>query len=824
MKRSSLWCGIAFALSGTAPAVAQQNQGQDQQNQGQDQPAQAQEQIIVTATRREQNLQEVPVSIVAITGDNMEKRGIENVERLNATVPNLSVMGSAGGSATTGTSFRIRGIPGVGTYVDGIWQVSTQGLLTQEFIDIDRIEVLRGPQGTLFGRDSVGGSVRIITKRPAQEFGASVKTTVGTLNRRDATVSVDVPFSDTVLSKWTFGSLNRDGYIDNRTTGGTNGGVDQMLLRGDITFTPSDRLDFRFNLQSNDNEFTEPRVQDAVFEGTWLFPVTLTGLYTAAGLDYTRETQMAGWPGGEVGKWETNSQITIPNRIQTDQFSMDANWDVGDNVSLEFLTGYVDQEVRNFVDFDNSQYGLVEDLNYNELSMWSQEIQISGGRGRIDWVGGIYYWDQDTRARGIRYAAEEFRDDGSLDDTANPPPGSLLDIAYQSQFCQDLLINPPPGPSSTCEAAANFYGNFTWIYRNGGLGGNLSRQHQDGWAVFGEATVALTDKLDFTFGLRHHDQSIESEPMIPTSQAPLHTNMDYTTDPFQGYGTGNVTPANFDKSTGRLSLQYQFTGDIMGYVSYSQGFNSGSATYVTHPVTGEQILFSTIPETLNNYELGVRSDLAGGMIRLNATAFFMDWEDLQAVTTLRIDGFDVPGVVNQNIGNAEASGLEIEFSVAPTDNLLFNVNVGTLDTKFTEIFLPPEFGWVAGETEFSQAPELTYNIGFQHTADLENGGTFTTRLDYSWSDQYWRQFDPTLRTISAGVPDGWNDETGDFGYLNARLTYESQNRNYEISVFGTNLTNEYVLNSGFFHGLWGFDFASVAPPRLAGVSMKVFFD
>ena len=755
----------------------------------------------------------MPISIVAISGEGLENRGVQNIEGLNGTIPNLNVMGSAGGSATTGTSFRVRGIPGVGTYVDGIWQVSTQGMLNQEFVDIERIEVLRGPQGTLFGRDSVGGAIRIVTKRPSDEFGASFKGTVGTLNRRDASMSVDVPFSDNVRSKWTFASLNRDGYIDNLTTGGANGGIDQTVLRGDIVWTPTDDLDFRFNIQTNESQFTEPRVQDAVWLDSILFPVNLTTLYTAAGLPYTAETQMAGWPGGEVGKWQTRSEITIPNKVETDQLSADINWNLTDSVSLELLTGYVDQRVRNFVDFDNSQYGLVEDLGYSGLEMFSQELQLSGGGDRFDWVAGAFYWTQETKTRTIRYAAEEFN--------ADP---NLINIANATQYCMDKLINPPPGPSSTCDAALAFYGSFSWTNRNGGLGGIMGRNQQDGWAIFGEATAHLTDKLDFTFGLRQHDQSIESETMIPTTQGPLFTNMDYVQDPLAGYGSGNITPADFSKTTGRLSLQYQFNDDFMGYASLSQGFNSGSATYITHPVTGEQILYSTIPETLNNFELGIRSDLAGGRVRFNATAFFMQWEDIQAVTTLRIDGYDVPGVVNQNIGNADASGLELELTIVPTDHLQFNINVGSLDTQFTDIYLASNSGWT-NDTEFSQAPKTTANVGFQHNADLPNGGTFTTRLDATYSDQYWRQFDPTLRTAwYPGVPNGFNDETGDFTMLNARFAYTPPNNNYEIAVFGTNLTNEYVLNSGFFHGLWGFDFASVARPREGGVSFKVFFD
>ena len=139
------------------------------------------EEIVVTATRRSEDLQEVPISIVAITGEGLQTRGLQNVENLNATIPNLSVMGNAGGLGTSGTSFRVRGIPNVGTYIDGVWQISTNGFLTEEFVDLDRVEVLRGPQGTLFGRDSVGGAMRIFTKRPTDEFGGTFKGTLGTL-------------------------------------------------------------------------------------------------------------------------------------------------------------------------------------------------------------------------------------------------------------------------------------------------------------------------------------------------------------------------------------------------------------------------------------------------------------------------------------------------------------------------------------------------------------------------------------------------------------------------------------------------------------------
>ncbi len=180
MKVNKVHAAVVAALTGAGGLTYQTASAQE-----------GLEEIVVTATRREQNLQEVPISIVAITGDNLEMRGIDNLEEVSQGVPNVVITGGGGG--TGGTNFRMRGIPNVGTYIDGVWQVGTGGFLTQEFVDIDRVEVLRGPQGTMFGRDSTGGAVRIWTKRPGEEFGGNVTATVGSNERRDIKASLDLP-------------------------------------------------------------------------------------------------------------------------------------------------------------------------------------------------------------------------------------------------------------------------------------------------------------------------------------------------------------------------------------------------------------------------------------------------------------------------------------------------------------------------------------------------------------------------------------------------------------------------------------------------------
>jgi iron complex outermembrane receptor protein len=797
------------------------------------------EEIVVTATRRAQDLQEVPISIVAVTGEGLETRGIQYVENLNATIPNLSVMGQAGGQGTAQTSFRVRGIPNVGTYIDGIWQISTLGVLNEEFTDIDRLEVLRGPQGTLFGRDSVGGAVRIFTKRPSDEFGGTFKGTVGTYNRHDATITANLPFSDNVKSKWTFSDLNRDGYITSLTTGAKGGGIDQSTLRGDLVFTPTDKLDIRVQASRQQDEFIEPRVADAVWLDTAFSPATAGKLYDNAGLSYNQVSQMSGWPGGTVGKWENRSEITIPNKIVKDQASLDVKLALTDDLSLDFLTGYTDQTAKIFVDYDNSQYGLVEDTSNQHIHFISQEVQLSGGKDRVKWVAGLFYWDESRRTRSVSYAFEEFNADPiTRADNAN------VAALYASPFCQALFAADPrltvPGTPTNCQNAMAFYKPFSTLTATvpgsaiPARGGRLSELGTSGLAFFGEVSLSLTDKFTLTVGAREHDQDNYSQVMSPTGQAPLLVNHDFATDPLAGVPDGQRTPSSFDKATGRVSAQYQFTNDIMGYASFSQGFNSGNAVYVNIPGTNELRLYNYKPETLNNFEVGIRSDLADGHVRLNATLFDTNWEDIQVSLALRTcdpsgnNCTDTRSVVPQNVGTAHARGTEIELIYVPTSALTFNVNIGLLDTGYDKITVPTAAAYVPGQTEFSQAPERTYNVGIQHDASLKNGGSLTTRFDYTYVSQYWRSPDPTLRVAwyagnSTGILPGYSDESGDFGQFNARLTYSPVSNKWDVSVFGTNLTNEYQLNSGFFHGLWGYDFAAVARPRELGASLTFRF-
>src|SRR5690606_39980474 len=216
-----------------------------------------------------------------------------------------------------------------------------------------------------------------------------------------------------------------------------------------------------------------------------------------------------------------------------------------------------------------------------------------------------------------------------------------------------------------------------------------------------------------------------------------------------------------------------------------------------------------------------------GLLRFNATYFDSDWKNIQnnGVVHDPETGAELPTLAVTNVGTANASGLELELTVVPTDNLSLFFNYGLLDTGYT--YIAPGTPQLDTSTEFEQAPDKQWNAGLQHVANLSGGGALTTRIDYAYSDQFWRslvflRMDWYGRKNGRPVPDNYG-ESGDWGVLNARLTYEPPDGRYSLSLFGTNLTNEYMLNSGFFHGIWGYDFSSVGRPREIGASLNFRF-
>ena len=425
MRKTSLHAAIVAALAGgavTAPQVAWSQEGL--------------EEIVVTATRREQNLQDVPLAVVAYTGEMLERQGIENMEDLKAVVPNLVVAGNLGGTNTA--SFTMRGIPNVGTYIDGIWQVSNNGLLLREFVELDRVEVLRGPQGTLYGRDSTGGAIRLYTKAPSEEYGVQVDMAAGNLNRRDIKGSLDLPFTENFRSRFTLASYDRDGYITSLTTGQKSGAFEDDVVRADFIWEPSDRVSLRFNAQSDEIVDTQARVNTYIDNQIGFnsgFEMGLSLAYDiASGGRWNCRYTCSGFPGGLVGKWEGRQDTTIPSRQWLEQQTVDLKVSMTDNIDFQYLVGHTFNDTRQYNDWDAGEFNFYIDYFMSELDLTSHEFQFTGGDDRFSWVGGLYSWSQEGRARNPAYSMADWVE-------ANPPatPGSYPSDAAQFSYVTQVL-------------------------------------------------------------------------------------------------------------------------------------------------------------------------------------------------------------------------------------------------------------------------------------------------------------------------------------------------------------------------------------------------
>jgi outer membrane receptor protein involved in Fe transport len=308
------------------------------------------EEIVVTARRREENLQTVPLAITAFTGESLEARGIDMVGSMNAMAPNLSVQGGQGREIESVAAFRVRGVPGVAVYVDGIDQTSGIGLFTMGVVEVDRIEVLRGPQGTLFGNSALGGAVHYVTRRPGDEFGARVQTRAGTYDRLDLQASVDIPLGEKFLTKFTMASMTTEGFMESVDSGYKYGDIDDQFYRADLLFRPTENFDIRYSYDRSDQDrrggaratweigpkeiFTLPN--GVVFNTN----AHAQAYENAFGIRYDDLHASSGFPGGFLGEYETYvAHATNGLQLELDRQTLDVNWRFSDAIALRVLAG-----------------------------------------------------------------------------------------------------------------------------------------------------------------------------------------------------------------------------------------------------------------------------------------------------------------------------------------------------------------------------------------------------------------------------------------------------------------------------------------------------
>ncbi len=717
------------------------------------------EEIVVTARRREENLQEVPIAISALNTEDIAVRNIDNTESLNVLIPNVDIRG---GSIATSSSFAVRGIPGVARYMDGVVMSGGIGGL-ESIVELERVEVLRGPQGTYFGKNALGGAIQYITQKPQDEFGARIKARLGDFDRADITANVDIPLSDTVKTKITAAQIYRGGYVQSVTANEKYGEQDNQIVRGQLQWEPSDNFTALFTAQVSrtDQNMQASVLWDAVDqEDRPINPANgrpwgrnLPSEYERIGIEFSDEK----YAFGLRDEWKTAANYQGPGiLLDVDSFTTDLLWDINDSLTFRLLLNEREIERGNMLDRDGTEWHAFEDWLYNIQDENSQELQLLGSGDRFNWVVGVYFDEVDVNNLRIFWQAYEVRERGV----------------------------PPL----------------------------LSRIVREDTAVFAEFSYDLTDALTLTVGARSSEEDFQSETFrsrVPKGPPQTPSFELFNRDIRLVQGVPLRQQAQFDEVTPRVALQYQFTDTIMAYASYAEGFEGGGVNARFDPTLPNNGILSYGSSLLANYEIGLRSDLAGGRLRLNVTYFDGTWEDIQIGEVL------TPGTTTTtNAGEAAISGLEVEGILRTGGPFSLNFAIGLLDTAYTDVGKATTT--LALDSSFPYAPDTSYSVGLQWNNDLSTGASILARLDYGWIDDHETFRDKRFHFSRNGGKA--------YGLLSGRLQYTASSGQWSAALYGRNLTNEYFREGGFNAILAGVDQGYVGRPREVGVELTMDFD
>ncbi len=700
------------------------------------------EEVTVTARKREESLQDAPLSVAAFSGEGMEQRGINDVADVSQLVPNLvfdTAPPISGNSAAAAVfirgvgqlDFTINVDPGVGTYVDGVYVARSVGGVV-DLLDLERIEVLRGPQGTLFGRNTIGGAVQLISKAPEEELGGYVSATLGTDDRIDVQGVLNAPITDTLLSKFSVLKRTRDGYVTDGN--GTDlGDDDSISARAQFQWLASEDLEINLNMDvTRDRENGAPNVPlnlyaDAVFPLRTNTAVngegTLAGC-TPATFDSSRNCFGPAWLTGSNTRTESTFEAKSENDIWG--VSLIVDYDL-DWASLKSISAWRDLESEFQRDSDHSAFNVFSTANDQEQDQFSQEFQLIGDLldDTLHWVAGAYYFEEDA---------------------------------------SDLTLVTLPGGSGAL---------LRGVFEN--------EVENENWAVYGEMTYDFTESWHLTLGARYTDETKKY-------------NTIQTFEPLSSPGLTVVTlvddpdaEEDFQETTARVTLSYDVNDQLMTYLTYSEGFKSGgfNPRYLAPTPDAEAIPYD--PEYVTLYEAGFKYVNEDNSLRVNGAFFMNDYEDIQVSTNPDFTG---GATITQNAAEAEISGLELEFTWIPTSAFMLEGGVGYLNARYDELSDDVQF---SASNEFARIPEWSGNLAASYIFDLDSGATVTPRIDWSYKSEM------------QGTAENDIDVAQDsYDVVNVNIAYVSPSENWSASLGATNLTDEEYLVSANQNGRIGY--------------------
>lgn len=734
MKATGLMTGVAAAaLSaalGSVPALAQQL-----------------DVITVTAQKREQAVTEVPISISVVTGETLDDFEIAKLDDLQLSVPNFQVTQTG-----IGTQMYIRGIgtgndpafeQSVAQFIDGV-SYGRARLTRAPFFDLERVEVLRGPQSVLFGKNTTGGALSLITARPTTEFEAGIDLTY-MFDTEDATLDAHVsgPLSDNLSGRIAIRAADSGGFVATPNLGEDGPQNEDFAIRGTLFFTPTDNFDATLKVEHNSFDTTgrEIEVSQDVATGPITYAqaleaVGLTGAMTNTRFDFIRDADAAEY-----------SNNTVSNVTLTTNTDFEAG-------TLTTVTGYVSYDRDELADLDFTNYYILTGLVAEEYEQFSQEIRFSSDtRERLSWIGGVYFQTSSLENGDVT---------GFGPAIANLGFAPLANVGLERAYEQDSTA----------------------------------------YAVFAEGTFNVSERFRLIGGLRWTYEEKDASRQVVATTSPDEFGAALVTDPVTmaiiqaglGVALNNPGAAGHDLNQSReedrvtpsITVEFDATDDLMLFASYKEGFKGGG-----FDVRGNSTAFFEFDdETVTAYEAGLRSDLLDGRMQFNATAYFARYENLQ------ISQFD--GTIGFNVGNAgetEISGVDLDTRIALTDELTVSAGLSYLDFEYTD--------FRRGNCAFGETPDGDIVNGVQLCDYTGRRGRFTpeitgfARLDYVRQLENGIDFVSTLNVGYTGehnIHDNLDTDGEVDGYTLVDLRVGLDSERWGIALVGRNLLDEEILS------------------------------
>ncbi len=649
------------------------------------------DEIVVTARRRSENLQKVPIAVTVYSSASLEARSVSNISGLAGFAPNVELnSGNPNGGSTALQAF-IRGVgqsdylfpndPGVGLYVDNVYISRTVGGLL-DLADIQQLEILRGPQGVLYGKNTIGGAINVSTRLPDGKTSGAFEAITGSFKRTDVKGYVAFPISDTLSGKVSAAYIHRDGYGRQVLTGRQLGNDNRFVANSALRWQPSTGFDF---VLRGDFTRTDQAGQAGTLGRLYAFDVPLEGLYKNV-LVPILNTQL-GLPAGSqldnryISANRYDSYGTAPSFDKSSIWgvSLNAKFDLNADVTLKSITAYRHLKAEIARDTDHTPYTLVSTNTRDKQRQLSQEFQLAGTaiEKRLNWLFGLYY---------LKEHAEDFNTVGILSGTL-PVFGFELDLT----------------PQNTIDVTST--------------------------ASFAHASFALTDKLSLSGGLRwSRDQKTYKQ---------LH---------FRTITKAIVVDRTLEKAwsavTYKGSIDYKPTEDALVYASVSRGFKSGGWSPRPNSAADGQTPFS--PEFLLTYELGAKTQWFDRRLIVNAALFSSSYSDIQ-LSVLQPSGNSL-SINVLNAGKARLRGFEVETIARPFKGFDLSATLSHLSAKYTK--LDAGVTDVNLTTPLREAPPWSATLGAQYRFELGSAGSLSLRGDATYKGRVLKDFGPTEKIFA----------------------------------------------------------------------------